>query len=367
MTPQKIRVGVIGMGAYAALAHVPQLKSMPSVDLTAICRRDPKRLAMAAQVFQIPHTYTDWRDMLDQEPLDAVIISTPHDMHYEPALAALKKGLHVMVEKPMVLKSQQAWELVDVAQAQEKLLMVAYPGRLEGLWKTVKEKIMSGAIGQLKQINVAVSFYRRWFWGPLGFPADVQLTVNQFAQKSGLPVHFFDGWGQTWHNDPARMGGGSFMDTGTHYVDWMLWLADAHATEVSAMMNRDHSPAECFVNVQARLSNGVLCAMTAADVVPQPLMSSQRHLMLIGDRGLITDDGERGVWLYRDGQRTQIESLRDDCTEAEAFIDAIVRNDLNCLPGREIVHSVEFIEAIYQAAREQRPIHIATRPSHTED
>jgi len=157
------------------------------------------------------------------------------------------------------------------------------------------------------------------------------------------------------------------MDTGTHYVDWMLWLADAHATEVSAMMNRDHSPAECFVNVQARLSNGVLCAMTAADVVPQPLMSSQRHLMLIGDRGLITDDGERGVWLYRDGQRTQIESLRDDCTEAEAFIDAIVRNDLNCLPGREIVHSVEFIEAIYQAAREQHPIHIATRPSHTED
>ena len=96
MSDGKLRVGIIGMGVYAAFAHVPQLKAIAQVEVAAISRRNPERLAMAQAAFDVPKAYTDWREMLEQEPLDAVVVSTPHDMHYEPTMVALRQGLHVL-------------------------------------------------------------------------------------------------------------------------------------------------------------------------------------------------------------------------------------------------------------------------------
>ena len=77
MANKKLRVGIIGIGMFAVYNHVPQLRATGRAAVVACARRNPERLAMAQQALQIEHGYTDWRRMLEEEPLDAVVVSTP--------------------------------------------------------------------------------------------------------------------------------------------------------------------------------------------------------------------------------------------------------------------------------------------------
>lgn len=206
MTSEKLRIGIIGIGMYAAYNHVPQLRETGRVDVVACARRNPERLAMAQQALQIGHGYTDWRRMLEEEPLDAVVVSTPHHAHVEPTLAALERGLHVLVDKPMALTSAEAWAMVEAAEKAKKVLMVS-GSRIRGKWQMVKQQIEAGLIGRVQQINWAVSTYRRWFWESAGIPADIFAVFDTI----GMPRAFYGEW-QDWHRDPTQMGGGAFVD-----------------------------------------------------------------------------------------------------------------------------------------------------------
>src|SRR4051812_19645899 len=103
MSRDKLRVGIIGMGWWAFLAHVPNLRNTGKAEIVAISRRNAERLAMAKEATNVDHAYTDWRDMLAKESLDAVIVCTPHHAHLAPTVTALEAGLHVLVEKPIAL------------------------------------------------------------------------------------------------------------------------------------------------------------------------------------------------------------------------------------------------------------------------
>ena len=104
----RLRIGIIGIGWYAALRHVPSFRDTGRAEIVAISRRNPDRLALAKQELNVAAAYTDWQQMLEQATLDAVVICTPNNLHAEPAIAALERGLHVLVEKPMALTSQSA-------------------------------------------------------------------------------------------------------------------------------------------------------------------------------------------------------------------------------------------------------------------
>src|SRR5437868_1581044 len=107
MSVPKLRVGIIGLGWYAAGGLVPSLRATGRAEVVAASRRSADRLAMAKRDLGIPATYTDWREMLAKEALDAVVVSTPHDQHAEPTLAALERGLHVLLEKPLAASVAQ--------------------------------------------------------------------------------------------------------------------------------------------------------------------------------------------------------------------------------------------------------------------
>lgn len=355
MSNGKLRVGIIGIGVYAVLAHVPELRATGKADVVAIARRDPDRLAMAQEKLHIPEAYTDWREMLARSRLDAVVVCTPHHLHTEPTLAALAQGLHVLVAKPMALTSKDAWSMVNAAQQAQKILMVGYPNRLAGIWQTVKQVVATGAIGQLRQINLATCDYRRWFWENDRLPADVQQLLQAYL---GMPDAFFADWGLTWHRNPAEMGGGAFTDLGTHAVDRLLWLAGAPAVEVVAFTEKGGMPAESFVNVQARLANGVLLSFSWADAVPRDLLSGDRHLMIIGDKGLLTDDADKTLWLFRDGERKKLEAAFPARTEAAAFVAAILEGDQTYPQAHEGAYAVDFVEAMYRSAAEGRIVQL---------
>jgi predicted dehydrogenase len=340
MPNDKLRVGIIGMGAHALFDHVPNLRKTGKAEIVAISRRDPERLAMAKEALNIPEAYTDWREMLEGAKLDAVVVSTSHNAHAEPTLSALDRGLHVLVEKPMCLTSKDAWAMVDAAERANRVLMVGYPNRLSGIWRTVKRMLEDGRIGRVRQINLAVCGYRRWFWEGGPMPDDAQKLGAEVAKGTGIPVEFFAGWGHGWHREPAKMGGGMFADTGTHQVGLMLWLGGAPPIEVVAFTESAGLPVECFVNISARLANGVLLSIASAD-----------------DDGVLTDDSEGSIWVHLGGERKKLEAEAPDLTKAGAFVSAIEGGE-NLSPAVEGEYAVALTEAAYRSAAEGRIVRV---------
>ncbi|MDP6417220.1 MAG: Gfo/Idh/MocA family oxidoreductase, partial [Gammaproteobacteria bacterium] len=99
----KARIAVIGAGWWATYAHMPALQAHPDAELVAIADVDAGKLAKAADYYDIASTYTDFREMLEVEDLDGVIVAVWHAGHYEVAGVCLEQGLHMVLEKPMVL------------------------------------------------------------------------------------------------------------------------------------------------------------------------------------------------------------------------------------------------------------------------
>ena len=82
----------------------------------------------------------------------------------EATLASLTRGLHVLVEKPIAPTYRDAMVMADAGEKAGKVLMVGYGRRFSGIWRTVKHQITNGVLGTVRQINVAVNYYRRWIF-----------------------------------------------------------------------------------------------------------------------------------------------------------------------------------------------------------
>ena len=139
MSDGKIRIGIIGAGWWAVGKHWKRLEKDDRVEVTAICRRNEELLAEASKVTGVNNTYTDWRKMLENEDLNAVLVCTPNNYHAEPTIAALQKDLQVLVEKPRALSITDAEAMTKAAKASAGHLMVGYNRRREAVWREVVE------------------------------------------------------------------------------------------------------------------------------------------------------------------------------------------------------------------------------------
>jgi predicted dehydrogenase len=126
---RKARIAVVGTGWWGTTAHLPALAIHPDAEIVAVCDRRVDVLSRVTDKFGISTTYTDYIQMLNQEELDGAVVSVWSAAHFEVARACLARGLHILVEKPMVLRARHAKELVDLSQLQERELIVGYPDR----------------------------------------------------------------------------------------------------------------------------------------------------------------------------------------------------------------------------------------------
>jgi predicted dehydrogenase len=353
MSEESLRVGIIGVGAFAMMYHVPLLHSTGRAKITAVCRRSEDKLAMAKDHIGAEEAYTDWREMLDKAELDAVVVCTPHDLHAAPTIAALERGLHVLVEKPMALKSEDAWAMVDAAKQADRVLMVAYPGVLNARMRAVKKALEAGRIGDVRQIvTAATGYYRYWYEGEI-VPENAQKIVRE---SCSLPDEFFNNWvidADYWRSDPAQNGGGVFVDGGTHAVNVYLWLGGAPPVEVVAFSESIGLPVESFISVQARLANGVLLSVVSADTSPQQNTDWQVW-MIIGEDGVMRRDREGNTWIETAETREKLEPEGPDLYDTIAFVNCVLDGSPNPVPGEQGAYAVAFIEAAYQSAAEGR-------------
>jgi predicted dehydrogenase len=193
-----LRVGVIGTGF--GKAHVRAFTAHPRATVSAVCSTDAGRAAAVAAEMGVPLSYDDYRALLAEAPVDAVVVTAPPDQHAGIASAALAAGKHVLCEKPLTSTLADARSLLEQARASglvhavDQWLRYA-PG---SLW--TKELLADGAIGQplalVDSIRVDVS----------GYFADPHASPNKNA----------------WFASRGR-GGGFFLAAAPHLLDRLLW------------------------------------------------------------------------------------------------------------------------------------------------
>lgn len=189
----RLKVGVIGTGSIGDVHLAGYANAKKETAVWALCDTNPTRLAEMAKKYEVPLTrcYRDYRRMLDNEPLDLVSVCTPNSYHYEQAKAALERGIATLVEKPMVLRPEEAKNLVAVAKRTGAKAMVAFSHRFVRMNIAAKQLIERGELGAPFMIRV------------------------RYAHGGPYP-----GWAQSdWFYKKRLAGGGALLDMGIHAID----------------------------------------------------------------------------------------------------------------------------------------------------
>jgi len=143
-----VRVGVIGYG-YWGPNIVRNFSALDNCDLVAVCDKSPAALKRAARACPGVHVTKEFSDVLRSTTLDAVAVVTPVWTHFELAKAALENGKHVFVEKPFTSTSQQAEQLIELAERKNLRIMVDHTFLFSGAVRKIKELVTAGTLGPL--------------------------------------------------------------------------------------------------------------------------------------------------------------------------------------------------------------------------
>jgi predicted dehydrogenase len=189
---KKIRVGIIGSGGIATATHIPNYKKLDDVEIVACADIDESATQRVSEEFKIPHSYMDYNQMLEKEGLDAVSVCTPNIFHKDPAIAALKAGVHVLTEKPMAGNLKDAKEMYDASEKYKKILIVGFQTRFRIDLNAIRDAVQSKDLGEIYYTR-ALSL-RRW----------------------GIPVR------PTFINKKIS-GGGPLLDIGCYAVDMAMY------------------------------------------------------------------------------------------------------------------------------------------------
>jgi predicted dehydrogenase len=201
---EKIRIGVIGTSAWAEKMFLTSLSSHPQVELAALCGRDQERAVEAADRFDIPEIYPDYRKMYATARLDGVVVAAPDDLHYPMTMAALDAGLHVLCEKPLALTAVQAQEMYKKARQTGLVNMVMFTMRWIPLYRCFADLLQQGLVGRC---------YHCEFHYQIGY--------------ARYPEYL-------WRYDQQRANG-VLGDLGVHMIDLARWTL-GEITQVSASL-----------------------------------------------------------------------------------------------------------------------------------
>ena len=148
MTREKLRVGVIGAGAWATFAHIPGWIRDPRCQIVTVCDVLPDRAEEAVARFEIGEAARDWEAVVSRKDLDVVDVITPSSTHHELALAALAAGKHVLCEKPVAYDFRDTWRAAELAKRNGLLTKLGFTFRYTPGVQYAMSLIKDGFVGE---------------------------------------------------------------------------------------------------------------------------------------------------------------------------------------------------------------------------
>lgn len=325
---ERLRIGIVGCGGKG-------LSDMQACarthDIVALCDVDETKAVNARNEQPKAAFHHDWRDLLDKERLDALVVSTPDHSHAGPALAAMALGLHVFVQKPLTHTVQEARLLRDAARKSKVITSMGNQGTCLDGFRTATECVRAGLIGDVTEVHVwtdrpiwpqgldrpkhidAIPASLRWdLWlGPAAWrPFAAGRKDDEF--KGYAPFHWRGWW---------DFGTGALGDMACHVANLPFYALQLDApTNITAVASEQHeetAPKRATIRMQfpARGARGPVeltwydgGAMPPAELLPGVKLRSGGFL-LVGSKGVLyspTDYGEK-FDIYVNGELAQLE------------------------------------------------------------
>jgi len=320
----KLRVGVVG-GGYIGTTVGRLFNQDPRSTVTALADIDPETRRTAGESLYVGEgsQYDDYVEMLDAERLDAVLVGTPHTLHYDQITAAMDRDLHVFCDKPLATDLADARELAERAESSDRVLMVGYQRHLNPAFIRARERWE----GDLEPQFVSAEITQDW-------------------------IDRFEG---TWRTDPDLSGGGNLYDTGSHLVDGVLWTTGLVPEAVSAEMvfADEDSRVDQRAILTVEFRNGAHGTISVHSDAP----CVREHVHVWDAEGAVYLEGRQ--WEEREISRVEADSTtvipyvdRDQKRDkAEAFVDCIETGETPPATARDALTVTALTEAAYESAR----------------
>ena len=334
-----IRLGIVGCGRIAP-RHVDAIAKTEGLELVAACDTVEDRAAEVATPLGLP-AYTRMEEMLAATKLDGVVISTPSGMHAQQGIVAAHAGKHVILEKPMCTRMEDADALIRACDDSHIRLFVVKQNRLNPPIKLLKQAIDKGRFGRLFMCNTTV------FWT--------------------RPQSYYDSanWRGTWEFD-----GGCFMNQASHYIDLMQWLMGPAESVVcnTATLERKIETEDTGAAV-VRFRSGAL-GVVQVTVLTYP-RNLEGSITVLGEKGTVKIGGVAvnnvETWNFAEYDDDDHEMERASYSTSSVYgpghvgYYADVANVLHGkgepqTDGRDGRKSLELIMGMYQSAQEGRAI-----------
>ena len=224
----KIRIGIIGMGRMG-LTHYSIINTHPDVEVTAIADTSSMMLNMLKKLIPSLKVFEDYKDLLNSDLVDGVIVCTPSSLHFPVCKMACEKGIHVFCEKPFTTDPKLASELADMFEEKGLVNQVGYVYRFDTVFKKVKEILDEKLIGKVCHVNVQF----------------LSSTISKMQPEKG------------WRSKREN-GGGATYEMGSHVFDLMEFFFGKPQKIIGTLMNQVYSEAvEDISEAQVIYADGI--------------------------------------------------------------------------------------------------------------
>lgn len=343
----RLRFGIIGCGRVAP-RHAQSLVQLHSTELGAVADVKATRAdAFAEKYAAVPHT--DYRALLDRTDIDAVSVCAPSGLHAAISIDAMRAGKHVLVEKPIAIRLEDADRMIQVAKEEGVTLAVVLQNRYNHPMQQLRALIDEGGLGRLYLGNACV----RWF----------------------RPQSYYeDDWHGTW-----EMDGGALMNQSIHHIDALQWFMGPVAAVNAYTATLAHEMEAEDVGVAAlRFTNGALGVIEGSTLTwPQNLEGS---VAVFGERGSVKIGGTAlnriTLWKVEGQLEEESEILTSQRVDPPSvygyshrevirnFADAVLTGAEPDTSGPEARRSLELVLAIYESARSHREVRLPNPAPH---
>jgi len=353
------KIAIIGCGGIANAKHMPSLAKLKNVEMVAFCDIVEERAVEAKEKYGTPDAkvYTDYKAVLEDKSIDIVHVCTPNDSHAEITIASLESDKHVLCEKPMAKKAEDARRMVEVAKRTGKKLTVGYNNRFRSDSRYLKKLCEEGTLGEI-----------------------------YFAKAHAIRRRAVPTWGVFL--DEEKQGGGPLIDIGTHSLDMTLWMMDNYEPHIvlgkayHKLSGRENAanawgswdPAKFTVEDSAF---GMIVMKNGATVILESswalnvTSNIEAKCTLCGTEGGadmndgLTINGERHGQLY--DQKFHLTASGVDFYEGDSdnppdvemymWIDAIENDKTPIITPEQACVVSEILEAIYESSRTGKAIY----------
>lgn len=337
----KARIGIVGTGWWATFNHIPTITTTQEAEVVAICDLDAERLQTVGDKFGIAARYTDVAQMLAQEQLAGVMVSTPHVAHTQPAVAALEAGSHVLVEKPMATTAADGRAIAAAAAKAGREVLVPTGLNFTRYSKVAHDWVRAGKIGEVRHAVCQMG----------------SALEDLFAGEPMLETadHLFRPPPSTWA-DPEKSGGYAWGQM-SHSVAWLVYVADLSFASVFCMDVKSKTGVDYYDAAVARATNGATISLSGSATVPKH-RGMHTDIRIYGTMGMIHFDNERArLTLHlqdgtdEDANVTALEAEYDGALPVQVFAKLCagqeVENASNAECGARVT---EALEALYRSA-----------------